>query len=261
MDGITTQQIRSTPLAEMLVCQCARGDYYDGFVGEEEYATLMDGVTYDDSHVDSVKALATVPLEDPATVEIEAKTYALLDKLFTRGHWGAFEHPQITIGVKNVSRSCMAQITRHRHASFDVQSQRYVDFSDKDAPFKMPKSFVDPNHATRNEGPIDVPEPVMEEFQERYRDLTDEALAFYQDAVDVGFPKEDARFGLPIGTTVNWSMSVNASALLHIANVRAKGDAQWEAQELANKVLGEFAEWMPYTADLWHTHGPYKLTP
>lgn len=42
------------------------------------------------------------------------------------GHESPVEHVTFTFGIEGVSRSFLAQVTRHRIASFSVQSQRYV---------------------------------------------------------------------------------------------------------------------------------------
>ena len=49
-----------------------------------------------------------------------------VDKLLNLGHLSPIEHASFTFGVEGVSRALLAQITRHRIASFSVQSQRYV---------------------------------------------------------------------------------------------------------------------------------------
>ena len=58
---------------------------------------------------------------------IEQKDQAIfLQRLMDMGHLSPVEHASFTFGVEGVSRSLLAQITRHRIASFSVQSQRYV---------------------------------------------------------------------------------------------------------------------------------------
>ena len=54
------------------------------------------------------------------------KTEAFIKKLTSMGHESPFEHITFTFGIEDVSRSLLAQITRHRIASYSVQSQRYV---------------------------------------------------------------------------------------------------------------------------------------
>ena len=63
----------------------------------------------------------------------EEKTSAFLDMLTEIGHESPIEHASFTFGVEGVSRSLLAQLTRHRLASYSVQSQRYV----KEAAFEF----------------------------------------------------------------------------------------------------------------------------
>ena len=51
---------------------------------------------------------------------------AFVEKLTDMGHLSPIEHAAFTFGIEGVSRSLLAQITRHRIASFSVKSQRYV---------------------------------------------------------------------------------------------------------------------------------------
>ena len=58
---------------------------------------------------------------------IESRDQApFLERLLDFGHLSPIEHAGFTFGVEGVSRSLLAQITRHRIASFSVKSQRYV---------------------------------------------------------------------------------------------------------------------------------------
>ena len=56
----------------------------------------------------------------------DEKTASFVDMLAEIGHESPIEHASFTFGIEGVSRSLLAQITRHRMASFSVQSQRYV---------------------------------------------------------------------------------------------------------------------------------------
>ncbi|MBR0449844.1 MAG: FAD-dependent thymidylate synthase [Clostridia bacterium] len=57
------------------------------------------------------------------------KVEAFLETLTKLGHESPVEHASFTFGIEGVSRALLAQITRHRIASFSVQSQRYVEKS------------------------------------------------------------------------------------------------------------------------------------
>jgi thymidylate synthase, flavin-dependent len=264
--NVTT--VRATPDPDRLVAQCARGDYTVDFIGETPYDQLVESITIDEDDIAQVVEIdeldwtesdVDVPEDAPEELCLDTKTHTLLERLLRRGHWGPFEHSQITLAVEGMSRSCMAQLTRHRHASFDVQSMRYVDFSEKEALFVDPKSITDPNHATRGHGNIDLDD--IDTWNDRYSELTSDAMSFYGGAVDAGVPEEDARFGLPIGTTVNLSVSLNARAIMHVLNLRSTGEAQWEIRQLSKNVRNAFADWMPITAELWSEHGPVPESP
>ena len=54
----------------------------------------------------------------------EEKTAAFVEMLADMGHESPIEHASFTFGIEGVSRALLAQITRHRIASFSVQSQR-----------------------------------------------------------------------------------------------------------------------------------------
>ena len=56
----------------------------------------------------------------------EEKTESFVNMLSEIGHESPIEHVSFTFAIESVSRSLLAQITRHRIASFSVQSQRYV---------------------------------------------------------------------------------------------------------------------------------------
>ena len=56
----------------------------------------------------------------------EEKTEHFVNMLSEIGHESPIEHVSFTFAIEGVSRSLLAQITRHRMASFSVQSQRYV---------------------------------------------------------------------------------------------------------------------------------------
>ena len=57
------------------------------------------------------------------------KTESFLRMLTGMGHDSPTEHASFTFGIEGVSRSFLAQITRHRIASYSVKSQRYVSES------------------------------------------------------------------------------------------------------------------------------------
>lgn len=253
--------LRSTDNPERLVCQAARGDYFDGYVGDTEYADLMEGVSYDDDDVSEVVDIMKSPEEKMSSAEakVEAQTKAFCEKQLSRGHYGPWEHPQITFTVEGVSRVTMAQITRHRHMTFDVQSQRYVDFSDTEA--IVPKSLQDADHFSRETGEVELSEDELSHWRNAYKQMTAEQLDYYEDMVEKGIPKEDARFILPLGTPVNMTFSGNARTFMHLLDMRKKANAQWEIRQLSERLIEELKDWMPYSYEHYDRNAPHKLSP
>lgn len=105
-----------TPDADKLVAAAAKLCY-----SASDVDTLMDGLTAD-------------------------KVEAMCQKLADLGHDSPIEHASYTFAVEGVSRALLAQLTRHRLASYSVQSQRYVDKGDFD--YVIPPSIAaDPETA------------------------------------------------------------------------------------------------------------------
>jgi thymidylate synthase (FAD) len=53
-----------------------------------------------------------------------------LANILRQGHYSVLEHSSVTFLVRGVSRALLAELTRHRHLSFSVVSQRYVNYAD-----------------------------------------------------------------------------------------------------------------------------------
>ncbi|QRD99676.1 FAD-dependent thymidylate synthase [Halorubrum virus VOLN27B] len=176
----------------------------------------------------------------------------LIGELLRRGHFGPFEHIQAFFAVEGLSRSAMAQVTRHRHMSFDVQSQRYCDFSEK--------NIVVPPGDKQNPAAEDV---VLGQYDGPAEDFTGadafeghflNSVELYEKLIEQGMSKEDARFILPIGVEVDLTFSANARTLMHLFDLRRSMKAQWEAREFAVKVLDECKEWAPLTFDAYEKY-------
>jgi len=229
--------LEATEDPERLICQAARNDYMEEFVGTTSFEEVMDDVEGD---------------------SLEDRQETLIHHLLEHGHYGPFEHPHATFAVKGISRSCMAQITRHRHVSFDIQSMRYVSFDDVDPAdvrdgemVVIPPSVSDPDWVGRNQETGSVDEETAARREELFRETIENAFESYQELLEMGLPPEDARYVLPIGTEVNMVMSMNARMLMHVADMRAAADAQWEIRQMTEDVLDLAAEWCPITFEYY----------
>jgi thymidylate synthase (FAD) len=152
-------------------------------------------------------------------------------KLMSMGHLSPVEHASFTFLIEGVSRSFLAQITRHRIASYSVQSQRYVS-----------------EHSTANEdGIFDyIIPPRIEALGEEYIKTYQEQMATIQKWYDYWNTvlgqkgeesQEDARFILPNGAETKMMVTMNARELLHFFSLRCCNRAQWEIRQVATRML------------------------
>lgn len=153
----------------------------------------------------------------------------LLKHLLKLEHLSVFEHAYYTFKIEGISRACLTQLTRHRHASYTVRSQRYCDESEQDA--IIPVDIFANNHV-----------------REKYQEFLGQTYSFYQYLIDCGYKKEDARFILPQATTTDLYMSCNLRELIHLNNVRNTKQAQWEIRELVQEMTMLVAENSPELA-------------
>lgn len=208
----------STGNPDDAVTLAARGDYMEDSLVDKSVPEVMEG-------------------QDKNQEEF-------IEKLMQRGHFGPFEHPQAFFVVEGLSIVAERQFTRHRLLSFDVQSQRYVDFSDAD--------YVTPDTISESKKDEALYNGRMQMGMEGYTMLSEE-----------GVPGEDARFVTPLGTAVNMSFSGNLRSLFHVIDMRHAGNAQWEVRELAEKILEELEEWAPISVAKYkeHAKGSSKKAP
>ena len=155
-----------------------------------------------------------------------------LDHALESGHNSVAEHATYTFIVEGVSRALLAQLTRHRIASFSVQSQRYVSMADGiDFDYVIP-----PRIEALGSG-------ALEDYKRQMR-LIHEWYCQWQERLKKAGHKgeeanEDARFVLPNATCTKLMVTMNARELMHFFELRCCNRAQWEIREMAWRMLEE----------------------
>ena len=74
----------------------------------------------------------------------------VLKTIITSGHTSALEHASYTFAIDGVSRALTHQLVRHRLASYNQQSQRYVSYTDEPAFIVPPEVAADPEALKRS---------------------------------------------------------------------------------------------------------------
>lgn len=156
-------------------------------------------------------------IADLAAIEAD-KAAEFINKL-PEAHQSPFEHVSFTFGIEGVSRAMLAQITRHRIASFSVQSQRYIDMSGG-------FGYVIPESIEQNPEARDVFDAFMGGIDTLYTYLR-----------SCGIPAEDARFILPNACHTQMIVTMNARELMHFFSLRCCKRAQWEIRAVADEML------------------------
>ena len=208
-----------------------RQNAYRQITAEEKVVAAAAKLCYSDAHI--------TDLLDGLTEEKTAKFLTMLSDL---GHASPIEHASFTFGIEGVSRTLLAQITRHRIASFSVQSQRYVRLDD----FRY---VVPPEIEAIPEAKAAFLES-MNEDAKRYLDLAHKleeghtarlmAEGMTEKAARAKAGKqanEDARFVLPNACETKMVVTMNARSLMNFFQLRCCNRAQWEIRELAEKMF------------------------
>ncbi len=170
------------------------------------------------------------------------KTEKFVGMLASMGHESPIEHASFTFAVEGVSRTLLAQLTRHRLASYSVQSQRYVRLEE----FK----YVTPPAIAADPEARALFERAMESDAQTYERLTELLKSKYQaEYLKAGAPEkaaeskaekraiEDARFVLPNACETKLVLTMNARALMNFFRLRCCERAQWEIRALASEML------------------------
>lgn len=152
----------------------------------------------------------------------------VLKTIITSGHTSALEHASYTFAIDGVSRALTHQLVRHRLASYNQQSQRYVTYAEE-------PTFVTP--------PSVAEDPVA---AEAFAAATRAAFDAYRALVDAGVPAEDARYLLPNAMETKIVVTMNIRELLHFFELRCCKRAQWEIRDLALLMLALVEPTAPY---------------
>ena len=167
-----------------------------------------------------------------------------IKRLLSLGHMSPFEHASFTFGIEGVSRSLLAQITRHRLASFSVKSQRYVSANNEGEIFNY---IVPPAIEELGEDAVKEYEDQMAQMQKWYN--------VWQERLGGACEKsnEDARFVLPNAAETKMVVTMNVRELQHFFNLRCCNRAQWEIRDVAWQMLKLVMEVAP---NLFAKSGP-----
>jgi thymidylate synthase (FAD) len=197
---------------------------YDAFNGD-------DDVRYSDALGEAAGRLCYKSFRRPNPATASNDGYML--NILRQGHYSVLEHSSVSFLVRGVSRALLAELSRHRHLSFSVVSQRYVNYADT-APVVPP--------AARDTEAEHLVRVAYEESLETYTELVERLTA-------AGFKRKQAREAarsvLPNAAPVDMVVTGNLRAWRDVLGKRWHVAADAEIQEFAGLVLGHLRSIAP----------------
>lgn len=136
----------------------------------------------------------------------------------------------------------MAELTRHRLASFAVESQRYVNESKGEGGIKFIRPLFYRPHASAYSY---VSKGNDYEASRIWDDAMYQAENYYNAMIALGIKNEDARKVLPNSTACTIMMDLNLRELLHVYGLRSSKAAYPEMRELMRLLKIEVDKVLP----------------
>lgn len=152
-----------------------------------------------------------------------AGNFELIKKVLRSGHCSILEHAVFTVALWNVSAFVEQFLIEFRLASFTVKSRRYVDFGGQGC---------------------HIPPDLDGERREGYCRYMDGLFGAYRRLLELGAPKEDARFLLPYAFHSSFFCTLNVRQMVRLIDAaRARGIP--ELVELAGQLEEQMEELFP----------------
>ena len=154
----------------------------------------------------------------------------LLKNCITRGHESVLEHEKVTVRIYNDLGS-YKDLTRHRFASFSVESTRYCSY-DKDK-YGNEISFINPIYIEDKET-YEVWKNTMQEIENGYIKMK-----------KLGATTDMCREVLPHSIAAEYTMTANIREWKHILSLRTTKHVHPSIRQVLIPLLKYFKEQMP----------------
>lgn len=154
----------------------------------------------------------------------------LIKNCLTRGHESVLEHEKVTVRIY-CDIGSYKDLTRHRFASFSVESTRYCSY-DKDK-YGNEISIMNPVYIEDKEI-YDTWKKTMEDMEKGYMKIK-----------ELGASTDMCREVLPHSTAAEYTMTANIREWKHIFSLRANNHVHPSIRQVTIPLLKYFKEQMP----------------
>jgi thymidylate synthase (FAD) len=149
------------------------------------------------------------------------------------------------------------QWIRHRTANVNEMSGRYS---------QLPNDFYIPDldnvrkQSTKNKQMTDevTEHNTAHEFLVNLEGTCSQAYQDYEDALEKGIGREQARMILPINLYTEWYWKIDLHNLLHFLALRCDAHAQWEIRVFADAMLKLITPCVPWAIEAWEDYHPMR---
>ena len=176
------------------------------------------------------------------------KPDGLLRYLVQHKHWSPFEHGHATFEIET-SKAIGIQLIRHRSFAFQEFSQRYQDVNhlgDIFEPIELREQCEDNRQSSTKVIDPKIPlEGGNENASVLINDLLNQSHKVYNQLLEAGVAREQARMVLPLATTTKIHMTGSIRSWIHFLELRDDGHAQKEIQDVAKAIKRIFINEFP----------------
>ena len=199
----------------------------------------------------------------------KSKPEGLLRYLVQHKHWSPFEHGHATFEIET-SKAIGIQLIRHRSFAFQEFSQRYQDVNRLESIFEPIElrsqcednrqssvDIIDPNLYKEvgfpgREMPVKSSQVISNHLKNAHN--------LYNDLLEAGVAREQARMVLPLATKTKIHMTGSIRSWVHFLELRDDSHAQKEIQLVAQEIKRIFIKEFPIISNALKYEVPNKTT-
>ena len=156
---------------------------------------------------------------------------SLLKNCISRGHESVLEHEKVSVRIRG-DIGTYKDLTRHRFASFSVESTRYCNYGKNK--FNNKIKIIKPCHIEEGTELYDMWKEALENMEKSYLEMS-----------KAGAIPDQLRMILPHSTAAEYSMTANIREWKHILTLRCSNHTHPSIRQLLIPLLLKFKEDMP----------------
>lgn len=178
----------------------------------------------------------------------------LIRYLLRHRHTTPFEMAEIKLLIR-VPMDCWRQWIRHRTANVNEYSTRYSLAIDS-TQSTQPGDWRQQASSNRQGSGDALPDEIGSQLSQEEQQLQDEMRRVYQQRIDAGVAREQARKDLPLSTYTEAYWKIDLHNLLHFLNLRMDSHAQLEIRKYAETIAENIVQ--PLFPIVWEAFLDYR---